>query len=248
MIFKREELVKFFIDCKEYGPVVSFRELHIDKGIVLRHDIDLDIKPAYEMALLEQDCGVVSSILLLTTCHTYNINSPANRSKIRHLADIGFDIGLHFDPTVYDSELNLEQLEQKAVREASQIEDVTGIKVKTISLHAPSVSNQFPFFADYINTYDPKYFQPANYLSDSRMNFRGKNPFEFIKKAEKELLQVLLHPIYYTESGDSYSQIMKDLVFRFADDVDEMCGAVNELHKFNLSGSSLRIALDQVRN
>lgn len=243
MIFKREKLRNFFMECEEYAPVVSFRELDADRGIILRHDIDLDVKPAYEMAMLEQDCGITSSILFLTTCQTYNINSSLNRSKIRHLADAGFDVGLHFDPTVYESHLNLEELRRKVIKEASQIEDITGMEVTTISLHAPSVSNQLPLFDGFINTYDRKYFQPDNYMSDSRMNFRGKNPFEFIKRAEKYLLQVLLHPIYYTDAGYSYSEIMKNLVFRFADDADEMCSLVNEYHKPNLNFNPIKRAL-----
>ncbi len=111
----------------------------------------------------------------------------------------GFEIGLHFDPTLYPKE-SVEGLKEKAIFEASIVEFVTGKKVKSISLHNPSIHGQYPMFGGFRNAYAPEYFQPENYMSDSRMSFRDKNPYEFIKKAATNKLQILLHPIHYSDT------------------------------------------------
>ena len=42
------------------------------------------------------------------------------------------------------------------------------------------------------------------YLSDSRFDFRGKNPYEFIKNIDKVgFIQIFLHPLHYSENGDT---------------------------------------------
>jgi hypothetical protein len=77
----------------------------------------------------------------------------------------------------------------------------------SISLHNPSIHGKFPLFNGYINAYDPKLFSNENYISDSMFLFRHKNPYEFIKNIEKGMIQILLHPMHYSENGGGYDEI-----------------------------------------
>jgi len=114
--------------------------------------------------------------------------------------------------------------------------------VNSISLHNPSIHGQYPEFDVFINAYDPKFFQVENYMSDSRMNFRDKVPGEFIKKAPNTRLQVLLHPILYIES-ESYCELMKELVYDYADELDYSV-SLNPSYQDQMQGRSLRQFID----
>jgi hypothetical protein len=45
------------------------------------------------------------------------------------------------------------------------------------------------------------------------MNFRGKNIFNFVKLAESKLLQILLHPIHFSDNGSGYVDVFKDMFY-----------------------------------
>jgi hypothetical protein len=237
-LFRYSELKTFLAKAKEYGQVSSFEKRSGWAGITLRHDVDFDLQPALRLAALERECGVSSTFFVLTSCPTYNLNSPENRRILRSLIEWGFEIGLHFDPTLYPEE-NDEGLEEKALFEASIIEFVTGKKVESLSLHNPSIHGQYPTFKSFLNAYAPEHFQAENYLSDSRMTFRDKNPYEFIEKAAANRLQVLLHPVHYSEEGANYAGLMSECVFRFADTLHEYV-SLNSKYAKELGGKTLR--------
>jgi hypothetical protein len=228
-IFRHQGLKELLLRASQLGPVESFEQAPTDCGIILRHDVDIHVRPAYEMSRLEKECGVRSTYFFLTTANTYNLNSTRDRKLIREMADEGFEIGLHFDPTIY-GDISEEELQSKAETEAALIELVSGKKVRSISLHNPSIHGQYPAFNGFINAYDPEYFQPDNYLSDSRLSFRGKDPMGFIDRARTTRLQVLLHPIFYIKSG-TYAGLLEELVLGYADDLDYSCSLNPEYNK-----------------
>ncbi len=172
-----------------YG-VYSFRSWKGGNGIILRHDIDFDLNAANRMADLEKELGITATYFIMTSSERYNACSRSNRDLIRRLARNGFEIGLHFDPQIYDGSPSMAE---EVEREARLLESISGSKVESISLHNPSVRMEFPLFDGYRNAYDPSIFSSDNYLSDSCMDFRGKYPEVFISKAGSGPLQLLLH-------------------------------------------------------
>ena len=135
------------------------------------------------------------------------------------MADMGFEIGLHFDPTVY-GDADDERLQHYADREAEMLADVVGRRVESISLHFPSVHGRFPILAGYRNAYDPRIFSDDCYLSDSLMAFRGKDPFEFVARAKDRTIQILLHPMHFSESARTYLQTIHASLGVWLDDFD----------------------------
>lgn len=187
-------------------------------GIILRHDVDLDVYPAFELSRREADRGIRGSFFFLTTASTYNCQSRANRSMIRQMADDGFEIGLHFDPSMYQA-VAVEELGHHARAETAQLEDICGCRVNSVSLHNPSVANEYPMLPGWLNAYDDAIFDPSVYLSDSRMTFRA-DPKEFFAKARERTHQLLLHPMHYSETEPVYPRAKLDLLRRMADELD----------------------------
>jgi hypothetical protein len=237
-LFRYSELRSFLSEASKYGKVESFQNMTDSHGVILRHDVDFDIEPAFRLALLEKECNVRSTFFFLTSCPAYNVNSSENRRMLKTIADNGFEIGLHFDPTIY-SHTAPDDLEQKAIFEASILEFIVGTKIMSVSIHNPSLHGQYPQFRNFRNAYDPEYFQPDNYLSDSRMTFRDKSPYTFLQRARTTRLQILLHPIHYSETGENYRGLVRNCVYRFSDDLHNYVKA-NSQYAEDMEGQSLR--------
>lgn len=232
-IFETNNLVKFFNKIKKLAQTKTFSQWNETENVFLiRHDIDLDLVPALEMAKIEKDCGVTSTFFIMVSNQSYNILSEKNREIINEISNLGFEIGLHFDPTIY-SKSTKEKLQDKVRFETSVLENIIKKKIKSISLHKPSIHNNFYMFDDYINTYDKRIFSDKVYLSDSSMNFRGKNPFDFIENVKDRTIQVLLHPLHFGQGN--YTEILKQTTLRFAKNIDNEFRVMNPTYKENVA-------------
>src|SRR5205085_11303451 len=80
---------------------------------------------------------------------------------------------------------------------------------ESVSIHNPSIHGQYPLFEGYRNAYDQRIFTPECYISDSRMIFRH-DMCRFVERAATLTVQILLHPLHYTEHGKGYEQIFCD--------------------------------------
>jgi hypothetical protein len=215
-LFQTSELRAFLTQHKRH--LFPLRDAQ-KTGIVLRHDVDLELGPARALADLEMAVGVRSTLFFLTTAETYNVRARTARAQLRSLVDDGFEVGLHFDPTFYP-EASETQLAACAKAEAALLEDSCGAAVESLSLHNPTLLGRFPLIAGFRNAYDPSLFSKERYLSDSGMQFRS-DPYTFFQSADTCLMQLLLHPIHYTESGRRYPSQMVAYVRRQAQVVHE---------------------------
>lgn len=238
MQFTYSGLYDFLMHCKSLGDVIPFRDYNNTNSIILRHDIDFDVDMACKVAKVEIDAGVRSTFFFMTTCDTYNILSIPNRKKIKEIAELGFEIGLHFDPTVYD-ENDVDALERYVKEEAGLIENIIGEEVKTVSLHNPSVHGQYPIFKQFINAYDLNFFNDSKYLSDSRFLFSGKDPYEFVKQVKDSVVQVLLHPMHYHDKEKTYPEIFADYILCKIDKIEEAI-SVNSTYVKQIDSKGLR--------
>ena len=79
--------------------------------ILLRHDVDLSLDAALEMAELEAELGARSTYLLMTQSVFYNLGSSQGRRALNRLRELEHGVGLHavwpnlelddrFDPVV----------------------------------------------------------------------------------------------------------------------------------------------------
>lgn len=198
-------------------------------SIILRHDVDFDLAAAHKLAKLETKLKVKSTFFVMATSYTYNPLAQPNRHYLKSIAEMGFEIGLHFYPKAYGVE-SARLMERRVDEESEVLESVTGERVKSVSIHNPSISNSYPLFKKYRNAYDPKIFSESNYISDSLMMFR-KDIYSFVERASETTIQILLHPLYYTPRGDG----MDAIFYRF---VRDYLRQVDEIYKVNKTYTS----------
>ena len=214
-MFKYSDYAGFLRLLKRLGRIVPFRDWD-QKSIVflMRHDFDVDVSLAFRLAAIDEENGVRSTYFFLMTCDTYNPLSPRNRRFLTQLTERGFEVGLHFDPTVY-GDVSEEALGDRVREEAELLSRISGQDVRSVSLHNPSVHGRYPTFGGFVNAYDPRVFDDTCYISDSLMNFRDKDPRKFVERVADRTVQILTHPMHYSEDGSGYPDIMSRHINRY---------------------------------
>lgn len=176
-------------------------------GLLLRHDIDLDLSAAIRMGEIENKLNVSSTYFILVSSDFYNPLSKAGRKQLKELVTLGHEIGLHFDPTVY-GEADYDQLQLEVKREANALSIALETPIQSVSLHCPSIHGKYPLFDGFINAYDPIIFGDDCYFSDSCMDFRGKDPYQWAEFARDKTVQFLIHPMHYSDNRQTYPEIL----------------------------------------
>lgn len=182
----------------------------VEKPVILRHDIDFDLAAALGMAELEAREGVGSTYFALLRTDFYNPFERRNAERLRRIADLGHDIGLHFDETQYDK---AEDMPAAIEREADILGSLLDLSVRCVSMHRPSSAS---LEADWnvpgiVNSYSKVFFQGFEYASDSRRNWR-KPVLDLIRSGGCPRLHILTHPFWYGEEEIS----LKEKLDRFA--------------------------------
>lgn len=219
-MFDYNNYKNILVSMKKIGKIYTFESIKhtCTSGFILRHDVDFDIEKAYKMFLIEKELNVKSTYFILTTSDLYNINSKENRKMLKDMHESGFEIGLHFDPTIY-GDISLKEMSESVKREVAIIENIINDSVKSISLHNPSIHNQYPEFKGYKNAYSTEFFNKEYYISDSCKDFRGKDIYKFIEKGKENILQVLFHPIHFSENEETYitsfNKIIEEKIEKF---------------------------------
>ena len=217
MIFSYKQYSDFLNHLKSKGKVTTLKDWDGGKSFILRHDVDLDIELAYDLAKIEEDHNIHSSYFFLTSGNTYNILVKKNSDMLREINKMGHEVGLHFDPTIYSEDIMIEAVK----KEAEILSFASGSEIRSISLHNPSIHGTYPMFEGYNNAYDPKIFSNENYISDSRMQFRGKDIYGFLDGIERSHIQILLHPMHFSEKGYGYDSILKKYINNILNDLHE---------------------------
>jgi hypothetical protein len=116
-------------DLRHYGEILeaaraggyrfaTFDERPRDGDLFLRHDVDLDLPAALEMAEVESGAGARATYFLMTESLFYNLASSEGAATLSRLRELGHAVGLHaagavnvmeapfFDPDHYRSDSN----------------------------------------------------------------------------------------------------------------------------------------------
>lgn len=181
----------------------NFRKFSLDfsrhNTIFLRHDIDFCLHSALRVAEIEEKLGIKSSFFILIGSEFYNIISPGSKRILRDILDMGHNVGLHFDPSIYSNKFHA--IDKAAREECSVLEEILSCEVDVISFHRPSkifLGLDEPI-GGRIHTYMPEFYSDLAYFSDSGGLFRFGHPLDSEMFKKRSSMQILTHPIWWSE-------------------------------------------------
>lgn len=180
-----------------------------DKLVILRHDIDLSLQKAVELAQLEYDLGIKSTYFVLVSTDFYNIFSKNSLYKLNKILSLNHELGLHFDESKYDCK-NEQDIKNYINKEIKILEMCLNNKVSLVSMHRPSkfILNSDIKFNHIVNCYSKKYFNEYKYLSDARMNWR-ENIEDIVCSNLYKKIQIVTHGIWYYQEEKSINDVVK---------------------------------------
>ncbi|MGH3135401.1 MAG: hypothetical protein ACRDPV_02755 [Gaiellaceae bacterium] len=159
--------------------------------LFLRHDIDLSLDAALQMADLEAEVGVLATYLLMADSVFYNLGSSEGVAAIARLRELGHAVGLH---AVYPNV----QLDERFDA--------------VVSWHNPQAAYMSERIDGAINVYAEPYFSPPAYRSDSNQHWRSGCPHEELRGGGFPWLQILVHPEIWVYQGATMGQTMRSML------------------------------------
>lgn len=179
---------------------LGFHQHHAGhRAIYLRHDLDVCLEEAMPMAAIERDLGVRSTYFVLVNSPVYNVFSREAITIIKQLQSAGHQVGLHIDTGLL-KEFRDKSLESFLKTLYALCEEPLQL-VRVVSFHRPDPSVLGAKVEGFINVYQPLFFSEIKYISDSRGIWREGCPCQNLRRGEYSQLQILVHPIWWLDSG-----------------------------------------------
>lgn len=210
MIFENYKNFLSKIKNNKYN-FVFFRDFNPKKEsqLILRHDIDLDIDLALEIAQIEFDLEIKSTYFFLLRSDSYNLISDKNLKKVLKIKDLGHEISIHFDLEIYNNVF--EGLD----KEIQIFQSYFDVNLDIISIHRPNKdflehpSNYFKISTTYDEIFTKK---NISYYADSGGIFRYGSFIDSYDFQSNNNVQLLLHPIWWTIKSNDVNSIVKKLI------------------------------------
>src|SRR5690348_148981 len=166
------------------------------KLVFLRHDVDISARNALVLGRLAQEQGIQSNFFFQLNAETYSIFSEEVIGIMRTLRAAGHCVGLHIDETRFGTDEGV--IRRTIDWFASCLVAVDNV----ISFHRPSPAVLGKSYASFINAYDPRFFSPDAYLSDSRRSLAFLPTLSQWLTSGLPRIQLLLHPEWWTGIND----------------------------------------------
>lgn len=196
-------------ELKRHYAVVGYRTETDVPNVILRHDIDNSVEKAEVFARIECDAGVGATYFVMVTNDMYNPASRRNAALIERMAEMGHEIGLHFDEMAYP-EAKRDDVAALIRREAEILSNICGRDVTTVSMHRPSRAtiDANIVIPGMTNAYDRRFVDGYKYVSDSRRHWR--EPIEEMVSLHRyDRLHILTHAFWYNETELSAGETLE---------------------------------------
>ena len=177
------------------------------KCLILRHDIDIDLHCAVEMARVEHEEGVAATYFLMLHNELYNVASDSSRVLVHELADLGHTVGLHFDPT-YWSVATRDELHEYVRLEVGWLSKIAERPIKYVSFHQPTTFILDDDFEDdlFVSVYNRRFTKDLRYIADSMGGWREEAIDELLRSGRSSKIQFLSHPALWCNEQHSLLQ------------------------------------------
>lgn len=237
--FSLSAYARLLFAIKNKSTIVSFNEAAaIDKALpitIIRHDVDLCLTKALEIAEYENALGVNSTFFLMTQNPLYSLDKKQNINIIENIEKLGHSIGLHFDPHNYEKNgaLSEEDLEGRIGDELDFLSKFTTNPPTCLSFHRPSKRfvNGKTNIAGLLNAYTPRFME--FYISDSSRFWRCGCPVKAVVSSSYSIGQVLTHPLWWNTKNlsakNSLNLLCERLAHQFVGDKTEIRDTINKL-------------------
>jgi hypothetical protein len=107
----------------------------------LRHDVDVSLKKAVELAEIEADKNLHSTYYILLTSPFYNALSDSNIQRIQTIRELGMGIGLHYDPSL--NKQGNERIVSDIVMQTRLLENYVGeLNGISVTFHKPVMGKE----------------------------------------------------------------------------------------------------------
>jgi hypothetical protein len=159
--------------------------------LFLRHDVDLSLDAAVQMAELEAGMDVATTYLLMTQSVFYNLASAEGIAALARLRELGHAVGLH------------------AVHPNVELDDRFD---PVVSWHNPQSEYMSRSIPGAINVYAEPFFDPPTYRSDSNQHWRAGCPHEELRGGGFPWLQILVHPEIWVYAGTTMGLTMRTML------------------------------------
>ena len=170
--------------------------------VLLRHDVDLSLEAAIELARLEREFDARATYLLMTESVFYNLDSALGRDTLRELRRLGHAVGIH---GVYPR--------------ASRDDRFDAV----LAWHNPDPEYMQEPVSGFVNVMQPPWFTQGKYRSDSNQHWREGCPHDELRAGTFEWLQVLTHPeIWVYEGGTMRETMLKMLEQKQSDLLEQL--------------------------
>ena len=168
-----------------------------DVGFFFRHDVDISLKKAVEMAEFENKNGITSTYYILLSSPYYNALEAENLQRIRTLRELGMGIGLHYDNSIKLQDAN--QCCSEIIIQLGMLQHHIGeLEEKSVTFHKPlrgvDINGETVNLLNLSNIYSPNFDRRFKYISDSGHNWR-ENPYDIIDT--NDMVHINTHPEWY---------------------------------------------------
>jgi hypothetical protein len=201
-IFSKEGYIEVIQNALDKGYLfIGFSQKDsIQKGIkycLMRHDIDISLKCALEMAEIEYALGIKANYFFMLRSPAYNLFTRYAFDVLKKISNMGHEIALHFDAA--HPVINSNNLIEKVGEESRILSDLCEQKLYAVSFHQPSsyILTEDIYIPNLINTYNRKQMAEWYYTSDSNRVWKEHTAFSVIDCDHYTKIQLLTHPIWW---------------------------------------------------
>jgi hypothetical protein len=179
------------LDAARGYRFVHFDHEPQDGEIFLRHDVDLSLGAATQMAELEAARGVSATYFLMTRSVFYNLASPEGERLIALLQELGHRVGLHAVYPHVDCDERFDPV---------------------LAWHNPDPEFMNAPVEGVVNVMSPPWFDREHYRSDSNQHWRSGDPTPAFAAREFDWLQLLTHPEIWAFDGSTMRKTMESML------------------------------------
>ena len=181
------------------------------RSILLRHDADVSLELAVQMAEFESQKSIRATYFIRLHARYYDVKDPRNRGSIVRLRHIG-EVGLHYEPGFYQ-EAGGDRLGLLA-EDRQRFASLVGTDVFGCAAHMPGTVGHFP--EDEVKSaglvyeaYAPLFTKDRKYLSDSGARWREGCLCRWLGKEDH--FTVLVHPVWWLNWKEPATTVIQRL-------------------------------------